>query len=451
MLLDFIWNTSGIWFPLVVILWCWFFGGKMWMHYVNQAYLNNLKWVLLEIKIPNEVHKTPEAMEIILGNIFYQQGGVSTWNDRVWNGKLLAYGTLEIVSIEGNIYFFIRVEAKYKNLVETQIYSQFPQTEIREVEDYTKLVPMYEAKNKDGWECRATEFKLGQDDAIPIKTYVDWGLDKDSLSLEEEQRLDPLTPLLENLASLKQGEQMWIQIFVRASSKKLKIDEQGFFEKFISVFWAREDEKFLHLEKDGKKMNWQEQGKAKMNEIIEKYSNAEVVIEKAKDETSKDKMLKVGGYKNLPLDQKHLVDIIQRSIMKFGFDIGMRAVYYAEKDKFNGMRLPSELTSAMRQFAVPEYNTLAIADFTRGWDYEKFQDPTGMRSRKAEEKMFKAFTKRAYFYYKPEGVFKDPKKPFTLNTEELATLFHFPGRTITTPSFTRITSQKSGPPTNLPI
>jgi hypothetical protein len=151
---------------------------------------------------------------------------------------------------------------------------------------------------------------------------------------------------------------------------------------------------------------------------------------------------------------KHTVDIIQRSIMKYGFDAGGRVVYYAPKDSFNGMRVPVELTSAMRQFAAPEYNQLVMdgGTFTRAWDFEAWEDPTGRRSLTKEENMFKAYIKRAFYYHEAEGkIFEKPKKPFTLNTEELATIFHFPGKTISTPSFTRIESQKAEPPTNLPI
>ncbi len=460
MLLELLFQTAGIWFPILIIVWCFTAGRKMWITYVNKSYLSNLKWVLLEIKMPQDVHKTPEAMELILGNIFYQTGGVGSWNDRLWTGKVLAYTTLEIVSIGGSIHFYIRAEARFKNLIETQVYAQYPRAEIFEVEDYTKKVPQYD-KKIENWELRATEFKLSGDDAIPIKTYIDYGLDNNSLSLDEEQRLDPLTPLIEMMASLKAEEQLWIQIFIRASGKKLETTDfdakkgtykKDFLTRFVAGTVLNEGERFLHIEdKDKNKISWEDQGKAKIKELIEGHSG-QVLIKKAAKEGDKDEVKNIGGYKNLSPMDKHTVDIIQRSLMKFGFDVGMRAVYYVPKDKFNGMRVPAELTSAMRQFAAPGYNGIGITGFTRGWDFATWQDPTGKRSRDLEEKMFEAYVKRAYFYHEAEGeIFDDPKKPFTLNTEELATIFHFPGRTITTPSFTRVESQKSGPPPNLPI
>ncbi len=40
---------------------------------------------------------------------------------------------------------------------------------------------------------------------------------------------------------------------------------------------------------------------------------------------------------------------------------------------------------------------------------------------------------------------------FVLNTEELATLWHFPGQILKVPTLERIESKEASPPTNLPI
>jgi hypothetical protein len=56
-----------------------------------------------------------------------------------------------------------------------------------------------------------------------------------------------------------------------------------------------------------------------------------------------------------------------------------------------------------------------------------------------------ACKRRSYFYEPFVGT------PFVLNSEELATIFHFPGQAVPTPSLTRIQSKKSGAPSNLPI
>ena len=59
--------------------------------------------------------------------------------------------------------------------------------------------------------------------------------------------------------------------------------------------------------------------------------------------------------------------------------------------------------------------------------------------------MFDAYVKRGAFYA------PFTRKLFVLNTEELATIYHFPGSVAKTPTISRIESKKGEPPTALPI
>jgi hypothetical protein len=155
-----------------------------------------------------------------------------------------------------------------------------------------------------------------------------------------------------------------------------------------------------------------------------------------------DKAKKVGGYKNLsPADQLK-VDHIERSIQKPGFDTGIRVIYLAKKEN-DGKRMGA-IKTAFKQFGAPYLNSFKAdgAGFKYPWD-----DWNDMRKNENLKKLFKQYIKRSFFY---EGLMSK-KKIFTLNTEELATIFHFPGRVSTTPSFKRIDSRKSQPPSNLPI
>ena len=80
--------------------------------------------------------------------------------------------------------------------------------------------------------------------------------------------------------------------------------------------------------------------------------------------------------------------------------------------------------------------------------------------------MFKRYVKRDLFYPPEAGatlaVKKMADKPLVnatigkqvtsvLSTEELATLFHFPGTVAQTSALGRIDAQKAEPPANLPI
>ena len=71
-------------------------------------------------------------------------------------------------------------------------------------------------------------------------------------------------------------------------------------------------------------------------------------------------------------------------------------------------------------------------------------DPFGWRLAKKKE-MFEAYVRRSYFYPPVQ------RRPFVLNAEELATIYHFPGEVAKTPSLAHIESKRGEPPTNLPI
>lgn len=406
----FLKQTAVLWVPAVSAI----FAIDWWLEYVQKNTILKMKWTLLHLKIPQNVPKTPQAMELVL-NTLHQGGGPGNWYERYWEGKVAPWSSLEIVSIEGTVYFFVHIPTAWKDMLEAQIYAQYPEVEIEEVEDYTKFVPPYDPDN--GWEYKGVELKLDKDDWIPIKTYVDYGLDAKGLSLDEEQRIDPLTPLIEMLGSMGKGEQMWIQMIIRGGAKRWMNDK-------------------------GEEEDWQKQGRKALDKLMEKYATSEAT---EKDAEGKEKKTKVGGYKNLPPHLKQQVDSAERNLEKFGFDFGMRAMYIAQPEKSKSMRMPAEFTNAIKQFKSPNLNSFAIATKTDGFDF-KWMDSNNERRNKRRKKMFKLYVERSWF------VWPGDKKPAgTLTTEEIATLFHFPGQVSTTPTFERIEARKSEPPANLPI
>ncbi len=396
-------KTAIIWVPVV----CFTIGKKIWLDILEKETLLKMDWIMLEIKVPRNVHKIPQAMEIIFSGL--EQGTPDDdWFKKWWKGEFVsAFSSLEIVSIEGNVYFFIRTQKKNKDTLEALIYSQYPGAEVSVVDDYTRYVPEWKPDN--GWVLDAAEFHLTKDDPIPIKTYLDYGLDTKSLSLEEEQKIDPITPLIEALGSLKRNEQLWMQIVVRQATKRYKNTK-------------------------GEDLEWVKQGREFVDNLIKEHSNTVIGEgEKAK---------KVGGYKNLSPADQETVDAVERSIRKPGFDVGIRVLYIAKKE--DDKKRMGAIKTAFKQFNSQHLNSFKAVGV--GYKYP-WQDLDNMRKNEDLKKMFKQYIHRSFFY---EGLMAK-KKIFTLNTEELATIFHFPGRVSTTGSFERIQAQKAEPPANLPI
>ncbi|PJB82055.1 MAG: hypothetical protein CO088_04045 [Candidatus Yonathbacteria bacterium CG_4_9_14_0_8_um_filter_46_47] len=394
--LSLLFSMAEYWLPVAAGLLFW----SMWMRYIQLRYITAIKWVILEVKLPRQIDKTPLAMEVVLNALYQTSEG--KWHEKYLVGRLKSWFSLEMVSLEGSIHFFIRTPAQFKNVIEAQIYAQYTSAEIHEVPDYARYVNY--TKEGGEWSLWGTEYVLTKEDAYPIKTYVDYGLDK--LGIKEEYKTDPLTSTLEFLGSIGKNEQVWIQIFVQPSGKR---------KKKPGTWFGKRD--------------WIDEGK----ELIEK------IIKNAKKRSGN---ATTSNFVTLTKVEEKEIEAIQHSIGKLGFDCGIRAIYWAKDGTFNPSNIPA-LAGTFRQYTSNDLNGFKPKN-TTSFDYP-WQDYGNIRLSGLKSSLFNAYKQRSYFY----APFK--KKPFVLNSEELATIYHFPGGVAETPTFGRIDSRKAGPPPNLPI
>ncbi len=396
-----------------------FLSWNLWMHYINTLYLNSIDWVLLEIVPPKEVFKSPQAMELVLNTL--HGGDATNWFLKYWKGELSQYYSLEIASIEGKIHFYVRFHKKFRKAFEAQLYAQYPQAQVKEAEDYTKSVPQY---TKDG-PINVFGYTLGlnKPDPYPIKTYVDYGLDRAIGSLDEEQRIDPITPILEIMGSVGVGEQIWMQIIMRKDHKRHEVEKDGKIE-------------------GGK--SWKDKGKAEIEKLRKELNPAD----------KEGKVTPVRPTKG----QLAVIEAIEHHRNKPGFDCGIRVVYVAKKENFSGNTI-SAFTTMFRQFASEDLNSFKMENLTKSPD-EPWKDIGGKKAQKKKKGMLADYKDRMWFYdgfnfKKLKTYFSTPsglgKKAILLSTEELATIYHLPGRVAETPTFTRIEATKGEPPANLPI
>ena len=157
--------------------------------------------------------------------------------------------------------------------------------------------------------------------------------------------------------------------------------------------------------------------------------------------------------------EQQVIEAIERHRNKAGFDCGMRVLYIAEKDKFSGNTI-SAFTAMFRQYNTEDMNSFSMTDLTKTPDAMPWKDPYDHKVKKMKKDYLSDYKARSYFYggfdfHKITKYFTNPEKSgsdgFVLSSEELATLFHLPGRVAETPTFTRIESKKGEPPANLPI
>jgi hypothetical protein len=403
-LFDFVGQYGGVivgWFPLwgPIVFGALFY--NLWLSYVRRLNMFNEEHVLLEVTLPQEQNKAPDAMELAL-HALHQTSVPGKFIGKYWEGNVQAWFSLELVSIEGDIHLFIWTPKFFRDIVEHNIYSQYPNVEITEVPDYTNFLKF----DTDQFELWGAEFELTDDDAKPIKTYVDYGF---TGGIDEEEQVDPMTPIIEFLGSARRGEQIWIQILVQGHDGK----PQGFFD-----------------EKD-----WEDECEELVNELMKRNPNSKLPEESAGDE---------GPVKEPSLSdyEEDTINAIERNGSKLPFDVGIRGLYIAEEDQFRAVNIPG-MIGAFKQFNAKGRNgfkpTRGMTSFDFSWeDYKEY------RQNKERRRLFETYRLRSFFYppYK--------RSHFILSAEELATLFHFPGQVSQTPTFRRIESKKAQPPSDLP-
>lgn len=380
------------------------------------------KYVILEIKLPAETNKSPAAMELVL-NALIQTGGEATPYERYWLGKTRPWASLELTAINGEIRFYIWCFEGHKNFLMANIYAQYPDVAVHEVEDYTKVV----SGNRDRYDIWTCQYEFVKPDPYPIKTYVDYGLSEDP---DEEFKVDPLVSLIEVLGTVNKDDQIWFQFIARAHKAESNLLNKKMPDK------------------------WIDQAKEEIQKIIDEAS------------VERDGQL-VPSQAKMTTEKKDLIDALARSTAKFPLDVGIRCIQAYPKGQRNHVRADI-IKGAFRQFGSTNLNNIKPND----QDYSYYwQDPASYfpflqkiitpRNSRLGEHLFRCYQLRSYFFYPyqrgphipflPWGTVAGALPIMVMNTEELATLYHFPGSTSRAPALKRIPSKRAEAPANLPV
>lgn len=180
----------------------------------QQAYIKkNMDSVLLELRIPPDLVRSPRAMEQVLIAIHGLRNAPKTWRAYHIDGQVTRWFSFEIVSQNGTLKFYVRTPSSLKNLVESALFSYYPEVEISEVPDYAATLPHtvfdLEANNLDIW---GQEIAAAKDPVIPFKTY-------NAFSSGEKDGIDPLSSMVEVLGRLKKEEFAALQIVAAPADK----------------------------------------------------------------------------------------------------------------------------------------------------------------------------------------------------------------------------------------
>lgn len=404
------------------------------------------KMMTISIRVSRENETGPIVAEQIFSTIHGISREVGFW-ERV-KGVGQDRISFEIANVNRSIKFYAHFPARLRNVIEGQIYAQYPSVEMEEVEDYAaparveisegeelesaggeigmKAIVKAEKslkKRAAGKFYDIDEFKyaVGADlaldavDIYPIKRYTQF---EDKMA---KVALDPLSAITSSLAKFNDpDEQAWIQIVVKpledkwrlVMTKCIKNIKKGVFlniEKlqkiyarvyctrsrilrtlFFPVYWGFALQGF----KSGRAGEMSSGGSSDdVEEQISKSHDKETAMVAAIDKAG-----------------------------KLLYEVNVRIVYVPKNaDKEVSMIKLREIAGSFKQFNIPHLNGFAIREVTRGSEaVERFKS-------------------------------RLLKKAFVMNVEELATIYHLPNITVMTPNIYWVRSKRLEPPGDLPV
>jgi hypothetical protein len=406
----------GGWIPLLFVL---LKGASLlWLFNIRIRWEHHQRFIFLCVDVPKGNEQTPKAVENIFSHFAGAHGSINKY-EKWWKGITQLSISLELVSLGGHIKFIIHTPAKFRDLIEASIYSQYPDAQISEIEDYTASVPRYYPNaTHQMWAC---EFIFSQPTiALPIRTYPEF---EDKVSGEFK---DPLSVILEDFARLSEGEQAWFQIVLTPIAQK-EWPKHG--EHLINKIICRKEPppkpSFLErlLEAPLKLIG------ALIDLIIPPGEHA------AKEEGGEESKILY-----LPPHEKAIIEAIGKKISKIGFEAKIRFIYVARRELYSPSRVVNGFVGGIKQFNTVDMNSFKPA--TKHWTAVAY-DWHGLRANWRRNKHMRA--------YRGRSDARGAGKECILNIEELATLWHFPVMQVKAPLVKKAEMKKAEPPFTLPV
>ena len=413
----FFFVNGGWWLFLAFVVWA---SAMFWRNWRQTLFNAKKTWVVLAIQVPRLHEQTPRAVE----NMFAYFAGAHSANNFVeewFLGRTQDTVTVEITSIDGHVQYFVRTTTGLRHLVEAGIYSQYPDSEIVEVEDYAQKVPQFYPD--ETWNLWGTQFVNARPDFYPIRTYPFF---EDKVSGEFK---DPLAALLEAMSRLGPGAQAWFQIVMMPIA-------QGEFHKRSEA---------LVKKLTGQKIVVK---KGVMEKVVEFPLTAISAIaqeiagttEGAKPSKPENPLL--SRMLHMTQMEKDTVSAIEEKASKIVFLCKPRFIYVAQKQVMSLSHVVQGFMGSIRQFNVTNMQTLK-PDFKKvgvasalWWFKER-------RNNGRKTRLVRAYRNRSHWVGLPM---------FHMSSEELATLWHFPiSIQSRPPQLKKTDSKKSEPPANIPF
>lgn len=396
-----------VWFPFFALEIFHF----RWIDYVRKKFYLTSRRKLYRIKLPQEMLKSPRAMEYVLSQIWSVNNPDNYYESYIL-GKTALPTSLELVSIGGDIRFYVNIfEKKGVETFVPTMYAHHPGIEVvEEPVDYMGEIALDDPE-WDRWFTHINK-KKGNDPWGPIRTYYEFGLDDNP---KEEEKIDPMNTMLERLADIGPHERLYFLFIITGYAKASLV--RGDLQIHESENWNK-----IYAQ-------------PRVDELLRRDPKTKAPL--TAEDTDFD------GSPRISPGEREDVEVIERNAEKAAYHTGIRFCYFAKKGHYR-----SNLINAFNR-VFTQYDKVGRAELGVRWrtdfDYMWFSDPFGDRLKQRKFVEHKLSKLRKFVPHSQTDV------PAIFTVEELATMFHIPGRVAHTPTLERIPSARSQAPSNLPV
>lgn len=415
--------ASFWWLPIPIAIVVIFRG--WWLSSKISQYISSIEWVILEVRIPKDNLKSIKSMEQVFASIHgtYSQG--IKWHERWFQGKVEDWISLEIAGFAQGVHFYIRTPKKYRKLVEAAFFSQYPDAEIEETEDYTAIVPR-DLPN-DEFDIWGTDYVLAKADAYPIRTYVNF----EQILQFEELSIDPLATVTEVVSNLKNDELIWLQLLVRPIGPEWIASAKGTVDELTGKSGG------------GKKLF----DMGGMTEFLGNLIKAPTALP---EWSGSGEGVSKPAQERLTPGKQDTVKAVEGKMSKLAFDATLRFIYIDKKNEFSGENVTA-VAGAINQFAAMNLNSFKP-------NMKTITIPTKVSRIFSRRENLWRRKKWLYAHYLHRDIAQPPPfrfglklKTVILNAEELATVYHPPLAMVTAAKLRVLETRKGEPPVNLPL
>lgn len=311
----------------------------IWQNKRRVEFVSSTEHVLLHIIVPKDNDKkelSAEQLFASLHNILRPSSEIAK------EGLIQEHMSFEIVAADNVISFYVWVPTTLKDYVESQIYAQYPQVQIKlEEKDYAQT----EFAEHDL--AQTTQITLLKDEIFPIRTFQTF-------------EVDPLAGITTVLSKLEEHEQLWVQILTRP----------------VNDSWHTRSLAYVEAVKSGKSTSsWRDKASTLPFDLIINFFRALFNPPQWGDRDSAKKP-------ELSPGQTTINTAVEDKAKKLGYQVKIRVAYIGTDNQIAKQRLQA-LVGGFKQF-----NSINLNGFGNSSISDRPEDFQAYRARLFEDRGF---------------------------------------------------------------